>query len=87
MKLSLSEGHESKLSTFFPATKDLNGVLSPSRPLDRQSIMPDEAVYYRFNDLLPLFTYEVKLSYPATVRCFLLLTLTDFISMLRRANF
>jgi hypothetical protein len=69
---SFSDGRESKLSPLVPANENVNGVLAPSRPLYRQSILPEETVYYRFDDLLPSFTYEVKLSYPATVWCFFL---------------
>jgi hypothetical protein len=62
-----AEGHESKLAAEVPLEM-VRGVLSPSHPLHRQSILPDETVYYSFKDLLPSFTYEIKLSYPATVR-------------------
>jgi hypothetical protein len=69
IKFSFSEGHEPKISTF-AQNENLDGALSPSHPLQRQSIMPEETVYYRFDDLLPSFTYEIKLSYAATVRFF-----------------
>jgi hypothetical protein len=54
---------EMHISSEAPMSK----VLSPSNPLNRQSVIPGENVYIRLRDLKPHSSYEIKLSYPATV--------------------
>ena len=43
-------------------------VLSPNnQPLNRQSLLPGNTAYYHLSELNPSTSYEIKLSYPATV--------------------
>ena len=62
----------------------LSKILSPSNPLHRQSILPGESAYYRIRDLKPLSSYEIKISYPATVLNYLRRGYIIFVSIAER---
>ena len=56
-----------KSDTVYDSFSLCEDLLTPERPLNRQEIRLGEKKYYRLEHLRSLSSYEIKISYPATV--------------------